>query len=127
MNVYVETNFVLKLELWQEQFKSCEAILSLCKEGRIRLAGPAFSSAEPHEGFTRRQKPPKKTKEDLEAELVQIARSALYMDRLRDFGDLTALLISASDVAAKHLDARISLRPQTERSAMHRLGPVDQL
>ena len=43
MNVYVESNFVLELALRQEQFTSCETILSLCEEGQARLVVPAYS------------------------------------------------------------------------------------
>lgn len=53
MNVYVESNFVLGLALAQEQFESCEEILSLCEAGRIRLDVPAFSLAEPNETLAR--------------------------------------------------------------------------
>ena len=43
MNVYVESNFVLELALAQEQFESCEGILSLCEAGNVRLVVPAYS------------------------------------------------------------------------------------
>jgi len=104
VNVYVESNFVLELALLQEQFESCERILSLCEAGRIRLVVPAYSLAEPYETLTRRQKQRKKMKEEFDVELDQIARSATHQDRLRGFRDLTALLISVADEAAKQLE-----------------------
>lgn len=35
MNVYVESNFVLELALRQEEFTSCERVLSLCEEDAL--------------------------------------------------------------------------------------------
>ena len=104
MNVYVESNFVLELALLQEQFESCEAILSLCETGSVRLVVPAYSLAEPYETLMRRQKQRKKMKEEFDRELDQISRSATHKDRLRGFRDLTALLINAADDAAKQLE-----------------------
>lgn len=104
MNVYVESNFVLELALVQEQFESCEGILSLCEAGRISLFVPAYSLAEPYETLTRRQKQRTKMKEKFDRELVQIARSTTFQDQLRGFRDLTALLINVADEAAKRLE-----------------------
>ena len=56
MNVYVESNFVLELALLQEQSSSCEEILSLSEDGRIRLVLPAYSLIEPYETLIRKQK-----------------------------------------------------------------------
>ena len=89
----------------QEQFESCEEILSLCAAGRIRLVVPAFSLAEPNETLARRQKQRKRMKEEFDLELDQIARTAAFQDRLRGFRDLTALLINVADEAAKQLEA----------------------
>ena len=104
MNVYVESNFVLELALAQEQFESCEGILSLCEAGNVRLVVPAYSLAEPYETLTRRQRQRKKMKEDFDRELDQIARSATHKERLRGFRDLTALLINVADESAKQLE-----------------------
>lgn len=104
MNVYVESNFVLELALFQEQFESCERILSLCEARRVRLVVPAYSLAEPYETLTRRQKQRKRMKEEFDAELAQIARSATHKGRLRGFRELTVLLINVADETAKHLE-----------------------
>lgn len=104
MNVYIETNFVLELALAQEQSESCEGILKLCEARSVRLVVPAYSLAEPYEALARRQKQRKKMKEDLDVELGQIARSAMYEDELRGFRDLTALLIDSADEGAKRLE-----------------------
>ena len=43
-------------------------------------------------------------KEEFDRELDQIARSATHKDRLREFRDLTALLINVADESAKRLE-----------------------
>ena len=42
MNVYVESNFVLELALLQEQWTSCEAILTLCEAKSVQLVVPGL-------------------------------------------------------------------------------------
>ena len=57
MNVYVESNFVLELAFLQEQFASCEEILSEAHRAhRIQLLIPTNSLAEPYEALTTQQK-----------------------------------------------------------------------
>ncbi|MYC83781.1 MAG: PIN domain-containing protein [Acidobacteria bacterium] len=104
MNVYDESNFVLELALFQDQWKSCEEILNLCEAKRVQLVVPAYSLTEPYETLTRRQKQRKSIKEDLDVELRQIARSATQRDRAHRFGDLTALLINIADEETNNLE-----------------------
>jgi hypothetical protein len=52
MTVYVESNFVLEHSLQQEECDSCAEIMYLASRGRIALAVPAFSLAEPHVAIT---------------------------------------------------------------------------
>ena len=104
MNIYLESNFVLELALLQEQSVSCEQILNLGEAGRVRLAVPAYSLAEPYETLVRRQRQRKRTKEALDGELRQLSRSAAYEDQLGRFRDLTALLISSADEEARRLE-----------------------
>lgn len=40
MNIYVETNFILELVFVQEQYQSCEEIITLCEAGRAKLILP---------------------------------------------------------------------------------------
>ena len=103
MNVYVESNFVLELALRQEQFTSCETILSLCEEGQARLVVPAYSLAEPFDTLTRREKQRKGMKERLDLELRQIARTATYTNRLDELQGLSALLINVTDEEVRRL------------------------
>ena len=49
MNIYVESNFVLELALYQEQYQDCERVLSICEAGKAKLILPAFCIAEPYE------------------------------------------------------------------------------
>ena len=104
MNIYLESNFVLELALLQEQSASCEQILSLGEAGRVRLAVPAYSLAEPYETLVRRQRKRRKMKEALDGELRQLSRSAAYEDQLGRFRDLTALLISSADEEDRRLE-----------------------
>ena len=104
MNVYVESNFVLELALRQEEFSSCERILSVCEEGRARLVVPAYSFAEPYETLTRRGRQRKRMKQELDLELEQIARTATYADRLDGFRSLTGLLVNVTDEGIRRLE-----------------------
>ena len=104
MNVYIESNFVLELALLQEQSRSCEELLSLCRQRDISLAIPAYSLAEPYETLVRRRKQRQQIKRELDAELNQISRTATYADRLHRFGELTALLVGSADEDAKRLE-----------------------
>lgn len=104
MNVYVESNFVLELALLQEQSRSCEELSSLCRRRDISLAIPAYSLAEPYETLVRRRKQRQQIKRSLDTELNQIARTATHADRLRRFGELTALLVGSADEDAKRLE-----------------------
>ena len=56
MNVYVESNFILKLAFRQEQHSSCDQILLLCEENIVSLILPVYSLVEPYETLYRRQK-----------------------------------------------------------------------
>ena len=104
MNVYVESNFVLELALLQEQYPSCEEILSLCEAHRVRLIIPAYCLAEPYETLTRRRKQRKRIKKELDGELRQIARTATYADRLSGFRRLTDLLINIAEEEARRFE-----------------------
>lgn len=104
MNVYVESNFVLELALVQEQSASCEAILTLAEESRVRLIVPAYSLAEPYETLTRRQRQRKRLKQDLDDELKKSARTATHAGQLGEFTGFPTLLITLADEDSKRLD-----------------------
>jgi predicted nucleic acid-binding protein len=110
MNIYVETNFVLELALMQEQYKSCEEIISACQERKINLVVPAYCLVEPYEALIRRSKIRQDLKENVKYQLEQLARSEPYkekVDALKD--DLTNLLAGSSDEDNERLREVISI------------------
>ena len=142
MNVYVESNFVLELALLQEQSTSCEEILGLCETRGVQLVVPAYSLAEPYETLTRRQKKRKRLKQEIDAELGQIARTATYAGRLDGFRDVTALLMNIDVEESKRLEEVCSrltktaevipldtsvLSASTQYQRTHRFAPQDAL
>ena len=97
MNVYVESNFVLELALLQEQWKNCCSVLKHCAAGRAHLVIPGYCLAEPYGALVGRQKRRRKVREDVEAELKQIARSEIYKERFEGFRELTSFLIKSAE------------------------------
>ncbi|HXH09476.1 MAG TPA: PIN domain-containing protein [Alphaproteobacteria bacterium] len=104
MNIYVEANFVLELALLQEQHASCEDILRLCEAGSAGLFLPAYSLVEPYETLVRRHWRRRQMKRELEQELGQLRRTALYTQRLGELLTLTSLLIDSVNDETKRLE-----------------------
>ena len=75
MTVYVESNFVLEQSLQQEECDSCAEIIELASKGRVTLAVPAFSLAEPHVAILRKEKARSRLSNDLRAQLFELGRS----------------------------------------------------
>jgi hypothetical protein len=73
MTVYVESNFVLEQSLQQEECDSCAELIDLASKGRILLAAPAFSLAEPHAAILGKEKARFKLSNDLRHTLVSSA------------------------------------------------------
>ncbi len=80
----MESNFALELAFRQEQYSSCDNILSLCEQNRIDLILPAYSLVEPIETLHRRKNRRKELQQDLSAELKQITRSSTFTDQSDD-------------------------------------------
>lgn len=97
MNVYVETNFVLELVFEQEQHVSCEQILNLCEAGRARLILPADCLAEPHEKLTRQARSRRELQQNLDVELLQLARTTSYSTRISSIQDIASLLVQSNE------------------------------
>ena len=97
MIVYVESNFVLELALVQEQHETCDRILRVCEAGVSRLVLPAFSMMEPLETLRRHEVTRRRAKNALEDEMKQLARTAIYQERLRDIEPVLELLVQSSD------------------------------
>lgn len=100
MNIYVETNFVLELVFEQEQAASCEAILALCEQKRVRLVIPAYSLVEPHEKMRRQARNREELQRALNIELDQLARSKNYSPRIENISKVKSLLADSSDEEA---------------------------
>jgi hypothetical protein len=79
VNVYVETKFVLELTFGQEQYQSCEDILTLCESSKAHLVIPAYSLAEVHEKLTRQAHNRKELQRALNEELVQLRHDIIYV------------------------------------------------
>ena len=105
MNIYVETNFVLEIALAQEQYESCEDILALCLANRARLLIPAFSIAEPFQTLKRRHSQRRRTKLELDRELIQLSRTAGYAQALSGSQNLVDLLIDSTEEETRRLEA----------------------
>jgi predicted nucleic acid-binding protein len=95
--VYVESNFVLELALLQEQHEACDKILRICEAGGQNLVMPAYSMMEPLDTIRRHQVARRRTKNALEEEFRQLARTATYREHLRDVKVVTALLVESSE------------------------------
>jgi predicted nucleic acid-binding protein len=108
MLVYVESNFVLELAFRQEQLGSCQALLGLRAEGRVRLVMPAFSVAEPFQTLIARARERKRLGESLEAQLGQFARSENLAAQAAALRPLTGLLVRSAE--EEHSGLRDAMR-----------------
>jgi predicted nucleic acid-binding protein len=97
MIVYVESNFVLELALLQEEYQSCEKLLSLGEADSIRLVLPALCLTEPLDTLVRRAKDRKALASQLEVELKQLSRTALYKIRLDRLQEIVDLLLQSAE------------------------------
>ena len=96
MNVYVESNFVMELALLQEQHAACEDILGLCDRRAVRLVLPADSLVEPLETMRRHQAKRRQLKSELDKELRQLSRTSAHADQLKNYGNVTSLLVDSA-------------------------------
>jgi predicted nucleic acid-binding protein len=92
VKVYVETNFILELVFGQEQYASCEQIMTLAQTGEIALIAPAYCLAEPHEKLTRQARNRKSLQQALDLEKRQLERAAPYAKRINSITDIANLL-----------------------------------
>ncbi|MFQ5632368.1 MAG: PIN domain-containing protein [bacterium] len=103
MNVYVESNFVLELALKQEQYESCEKLLSLCESGKVSLLLPAFSIAEPFETVIRRAKDRMQLVEILNNEIDQLSRSVLFKNEIGALPNVAGILTRSCEQELQEL------------------------
>ena len=88
---------MLELVLKQEQFESCEQILSLCKTKKPLMVIPAYSLAEPRETLIRLEKNRKELQRKLKSEIAQIIRNISYEKRIHELHKITNLLSDSID------------------------------
>jgi len=108
MTVYVESNFVLEQSLQQEECDSCAEIIDLASKGRITLAVPAFSLAEPYLAILGKEKARFRLGNDLRAHLSELARSKPHREVPVAFEALAAVLIASSQFEREGLRRTIS-------------------
>jgi hypothetical protein len=78
MKIYVETNFLVESALAQEEYATCEEILSLSERGAIRLIFPAFCVPEAYHALVGRHRERVRFSNQLDDQLVQLRRSATF-------------------------------------------------
>lgn len=108
MTAYVETNFVLELALQQEECDTCAEIVSLATQGRIDLAVPAFSLAEPHLAILLKEKARSTLRRDLDSHLRDLARSKQHRAVPTDFAALGAVLAASAQSERDGVRATVS-------------------
>lgn len=108
MTVYIESNFVLEQSLQQEECDSCAEIIDLASRGRVRLAVPAFSLAEPHVAILGKEKARSRLSNDLRRHLVEIGRSKPHRGVPATFEALASVLIESAQFERDGLRDTIS-------------------
>lgn len=142
MIVYVESNFVLELAFLQEEYESCQDVLSLAESGEVDLVIPAFSVGEPYEVLIRRANRRTELHRLLTTELRELSRSKPYSDLVREANLINTLLISSGTDEKQRLDEIlrrilevadvITIRASTMKSAIEsqqslNLSPQDSI
>jgi len=108
MTVHVESNFVLEQSLQQEEGDSCIEIIRLASKGRIRLAVPAFSLAEPHVTILGKEKARSRLSNDLRTHLFELGRSKPHRAVPATFETLASVLIASAQFEREGLGDTIS-------------------
>jgi len=104
MTVYIESHFVLELAFLQEQYQSCQQILSLCELGKARLVLPTFCLAKPYEAFVRRGNAKNGLRQEIRVELQQLSRAAvLPKNRVDALENVVTNLVQTNEAEAQRL------------------------
>lgn len=104
MIVYAETNFILEMAFLQEEYESCEAILSLARAHKINLVIPAFSIGEPYETWVRRRSKRSNVQSQPAREMREIIRSETYRGIGSQSNEYASLLVRSVDEDKRRLD-----------------------
>lgn len=105
MRILVETNFVQELVFLQEQYESCEKILTLSEEGRAAIVIPAFSLIEPLDKLHRQKNARQEIQKQLNTEIKQLSRTAGYEARLDEIKELDLLFAKSIEDERKRFEA----------------------
>ena len=108
MTVYIESNFVLEQSLQQEECESCAGVIDLASMGRIALAVPAFSLAEPHVAILGKEKARSRLSNDLRKHLFELGRSKPHREVPVTFEALASVLIASAQFERDGLRDTIS-------------------
>ena len=108
MTVYIESNFVLEQALQQEECVSCAKLIDLASSGRILLAVPAFSLAEPHVAILGKEKARSRLSNELRHHLFELGRSKPHRAVPATFEALTSVLIASAQFERDGLRDTIS-------------------
>jgi predicted nucleic acid-binding protein len=104
MDVYVESNFVVELALFQEQQQSCENIVELCASGEVRLVLPAYSLVEPYWTLVGTANRRRKLTTDLENEVSQkLSRSKPYREHVEAIQRIAGFLVRSEQEEKERL------------------------
>lgn len=104
MSVYVESNFVLEYALVQEQYESCDEIISLAESGQVHLVVPAFSIAETSETLYRRRRERLELGYAVKQQLELLARTQEHREQALEFtGGLDRMFTSSTQVDVDRL------------------------
>lgn len=96
MIVYVETNFVLELAYLRPTSDSCQRLLALARDGKIRIVVPTFALIEARIAWQRNVKRRNRLHSEVRAELGELSRSSPLNDiALQSQAFVTALVDTA--------------------------------
>lgn len=106
--IYVETNFVMELALFQEEHAQCRGLLDLAAgTTSAQLALPAFSIGEAYEAFERKRRNRRRLHRELLEEMGQLGRSQDYAERAAELREATAFLVRSGEEQKRRLDATL--------------------
>jgi hypothetical protein len=112
--VYVETNFVLELAYLRPTSESCQSLLALARDGRIRIVVPAFSLIEARIAWQRNVKRRNRLLSEVRTELGELSRSSPLSDIASQSQAFVSALVDTADQDRQRLESAIeALRQQT--------------
>jgi predicted nucleic acid-binding protein len=103
VNVFAETNFVVEVALEQQEAAFCEAFLKLAEQRAIRILLPSYSFVEPHEMLTRRHRERESLRSRVSNELVQLARSTPFAERVAASQEIVNLLVDSAEYETRRI------------------------